>query len=145
MGIDVTAKISIKCPQKIVAAYAFDPANDPSWIGGIQEANIITGECVMLGTQVKRTAIFMGKTIEYVLEVTKFDTDHLIEMRSVKSPFPMVVRYQFDAISNDNTLAAITVRGSSKGFFRIADFLMALMVKNNIRRDVRRLKKIMEA
>jgi hypothetical protein len=46
----------------------------------------------------------MGRIIDYVLEVRTFEPDHLMVMESIKSPFPMHVTYQFDALDTGNTL-----------------------------------------
>src|SRR5215213_589828 len=140
MAIDVLVKTEIDRPRKEVATYAFDPDNDPLWIGGIKEAHLLTRRPVGLGTRVQRLAKFMGKTIDYVLEVTDFETDRLMVMKSLKSPFPMKVTYRFDDLDNNKTLAQIRVEGSSKGFYKLTDFLMAPMVRRNLKQDLERLK-----
>src|SRR4051812_44277060 len=109
MAIDVSAKTQVCCSVDKVAAYAFDPAHDPVWITGIKEASLLTPAPVRKGTQVKRRAKFLGKSIDYILEVVNFEPGHLMEMKSVKSPFPMVVTYQFDATANATTIAQIRV------------------------------------
>jgi hypothetical protein len=86
----------------------------------------------------------MGKEIDYILEVIEFEKDRLMVMETVKGPFPMKVTYQFDAISLNKTFAQVRVQGSSKGFYKLADFLMAPMVKKNIAKDIKRLKNILE-
>src|SRR5438093_2445224 len=111
MAINVSTKIAIDLPAKEVANYAFEPSNDPVWIGGISKANLLTERPVGKGTRVLRLAKFMGKTIDYILEVIEFEEDHLMVMKSIKSPFPMVVTYQFDKINENKTLALIRVEG----------------------------------
>lgn len=129
MAIDVRTTIDIDRPAREVAAYAFEPSNDSVWIGGIAEARLLTGRPVGRGTQVRRVAQFLGKTIDYILEVVEFGEDRLMVMRSVKSPFPMTVTYRFDSMSEHRTRAEIHVEGSPKGWYAVADFLMAPMVK----------------
>jgi len=65
-------------------------------------------------------------------------------MESIKSPFPMHVTYQFDALDSGTTRAAIRVRGTARTFYGLADVLMVPMVKRNPHNDLRRLKALME-
>lgn len=144
MAINVTAEIEIKKNIKEVSDYVFEPVNDPKWIGGINKALLLTECPIGIGTQVKRTASFMGKTINYILEVTEFTPAKLMVMDSVESPFPMKVTYSFEEITSENTKAKIRVEGSSKGFYKIGDFIMGPQVKKNITKDLKRLKTILE-
>ncbi len=145
MTLDVTARIEIKRNSKAVAAYAFEPTNDPIWIGGISQAQLLTQPPIGSGTQVQRKAKFMGRIIDYVLEVRTLEPDHLMVMESIKSPFPMHVTYQFDSLDSDTTLAMIRVQGTARTFYGLADFLMAPMVKRNLHNDLQRLKAKMES
>ena len=144
MGINVTAEVGIKRSRDDVAAYATNPDNDTQWIGGIREAKMLTDGPVGQGTQVERVASFMGKRIQYILEVTDFAPGERMAMRSIKGPFPMQVSYEFEE-SSDGCLARIQVRGDSSGFFKIASPVLAQGVKKNIGKDLKNLKAIMEA
>ncbi len=144
MALDVVVTAEINKNRKDVAEYAFEPTNDPVWIGAITQAKLLTDRPIEKGTQVQRLAKFMGKTIDYILEVHDFEPDYLMVMESVKSPFPMKVTYKFDALENNITLAQIRVQGSAGGYYGFADFLMAPIVKRNLKGDLRRLKTIME-
>jgi hypothetical protein len=144
MSLDVTAQMEIHRDSKAVAAYAFEPTNDPAWIGGISQAKLLTQRPIGTGTQVQRQAKFLGRTIDYILEVRSFEPEHLMVMESIKSPFPMHVTYQFDALDTDTTRATIRVQGTARTFYGLADVLMAPMVKRNLHNDLRRLKAHME-
>ncbi len=145
MAIDVTARPEIGKSRRDVAAYAFEPSNDPAWIGGVSKAELLTERPVSTGTpQVQRLAKFLGREIDYVHEVGAFEPDHLMAMESVKGPFPMKVTYQLDDAGGDRTLASIRVQGHPQGFYQMADTLTGIMVRNSISNDLKRLKKIME-
>ena len=111
---------------------------------GISQAKLLTQPPISVGTQVQRRAKFMGRTIDYVLEVRTLEPDHLMVMESIKSPFPMHMTYQFDALDPGTTRATIRVQGTARTFYGLADFLMAPMVKRNLQQDLRRLKATME-
>lgn len=50
MAIDVITKLEINRPVALVAQYAFEPTNDPLWIGGIIQAKLLTERPVDKGT-----------------------------------------------------------------------------------------------
>jgi uncharacterized membrane protein len=143
MPIDVTAQATIARPREEVAAFAMEAENDTRWIGGISSARRLTEGPTAVGTRVERVAHFLGRRIEYVMEVVDLVPSEQIVMRSIKSPFPMRVTYSF-ADADAATVARVRVEGGGEGFYRIAGGLMAPMVKRNIQADVKRLKEIME-
>jgi len=142
--MDVTASVEIERAPHEVASYAFDPANDPAWIGGIKRAEMMTEPPLREGTRVSRTAHFLGRKIEYVLEVVRMEPGRLLEMKSVKSPFPMEVMYAIEPSAAGSTMR-IHVGGDSGGFYRFASPIVAPMVRRNIAGDLGRLKKILES
>ena len=144
MAIDVRAEIIVARPRDDVTAYVMDPENDPVWISGIKHASMLTKPPLGKGTREERIASFLGKRIEYVLEVEEHDPDALLEMRSVKGPFPMRVTYAFEE-AGDGTLVRIRVRGESGGFYSLAGPLMSRAVKRNITGDLAALKRLMES
>ena len=92
-----------------------------------------------LGAQVTRTAYFLGKRIDYVLEVTGFEPPTMLDMTSVAGPMPMHVTYRFDRHPR-GTLASIRVRGDAGTYYRVAGPVMGLMVRRNLGRDLRDLE-----
>ena len=144
MAVDLQAEIVIARPRDEVTAYAMDPENDPVWISGIKRARMLTEPPFGKGTRVERIASFLGKRIEYVLKVEEHDPDALLDMRSVKGPFPMRVTYAFEE-AGDGTLVRIRVRGESGGFYSLAGPLLSRSVKRNITGDLHALKRLLEA
>lgn len=144
MPIDVKAEVLINAPREKVADYATEPENDPVWVSGISQARLLTQRPVGQGAQVERVASFMSKRIEYVLEIVEWTPQSLMAMRSVKGPFPMEVTYSFDD-GPGGTLAKINVKGGPGGIFKLASPLMAMGVKKNITKDLKNLKRLMEA
>ena len=143
LGIDVTAETSIAAPRDRVATYAMDHHNDPVWIGGVSESELLGEPPIGQGTLVRRVASFLGKRIEYVNEVERLEPGSMMVMRSVKSPFPMRVTYGFED-DGDGTRASVRVEGDPKPAYRLAQPLMARAVKRSIGADVRRLKSELE-
>ena len=143
MTLDVTAEATLARPRSEVIAFASDPANDTQWIAGIKEAHAVTEGPIGVGSQVTRVASFLGRKIEYVKEIDRLDQS-VLEMHSVKGPFPMHITYTFDQ-DGAGTLARIRIQGDATGFFRLAAPLLAAQVRRSITRDVNNLKRVLEA
>jgi uncharacterized membrane protein len=141
--VNVKAETVVARPREEVAAYATDWRNDPEWIGGISEAQQVSGGEFGVGSQVARVASFLGKRIEYVNEVTELEPGRRLAMRSVKGPFPMTVVYEFED-AEGGTLVRVRVGGDASGFYRAAGAVMSRQVKRSITGDVERLKRILE-
>ena len=144
MAVNVKAELLIKRPREDVAAFAMNPDNDPVWNGGISEARMLTEPPLGPGTRVERVASFLGRSIEYVMEVVEYDPLALLGMRSIKGPFPMRVAYEFED-SADGTLARIRVQGDAGGFYSFAGPVLSRAVKRNITKDLKTLKRLMES
>ncbi|HJR44176.1 MAG TPA: SRPBCC family protein [Actinomycetota bacterium] len=144
MGIDVSASTEIERAPADVAAFAMEAENDTRWIGGISSARRLTDGPTAVGTRVERVASFMGKRIDYVMEVVELEPGRRIVLRSIKSPFPMRVTYAFEP-AGAGTRASVRVEGEAEGFYKLAGGLMAPAVRKNLNGDVKRLKGIMES
>jgi uncharacterized protein YndB with AHSA1/START domain len=145
VSIDITAETVIARPRDEVAAYMTDPAHDPAWIGGIREARLEGEPPLRAGSRVARVATFLGRRIAYVNQVTELSPTRL-DMRSVQSPFPMRITYEFEPRDGDRaTTVRNRVRGDTGRFFaRAVGPLMAPLVRRSVRRDLERLRTILE-
>jgi hypothetical protein len=137
MSIDITARVHVNREPAAVAAYMTDPANDPEWIGGLREAEILGDGPVAVGSRVRRVAHFLGRRVEYVNEILALDA-HELDMRSVKAPFPMHITYRFEPAAEGGTAVSNHVRG---GGLRV----LAPLVRRNVQRDLERLRDVLES
>jgi hypothetical protein len=144
MGTRVDESVEIARAPGDVARYMFDWRNDPTWIGGISEARALTDGDLRVGTQVERVASFLGKRIEYVLEVDEHEPGALLALRSVRGPFPMTVAYEV-ADAPAGARARVLVEGDASGFYRLAGPLLNLQARRSIAADLRRLKRLLES
>jgi uncharacterized membrane protein len=142
VATDVRAVIDVARPREQVAAYLRDPGNDPSWIGGLRSARLVSDPPVGVGSRVERVASFLGRRIEYVNEITEL-TGTRLAMRSVRSPFPMRVTYGFED-AGQATEVSVRVEGDARRAYRLADPIMAALVRRSVRRDLRTLKRVLE-
>lgn len=144
MALDETAEIRISRPAEEVARYMFDPANDPAWISGISEAEPIGELPVRVGSRVRRRASFLGRRIDYVMEVIGLDPGRRLAMHAVEAPMPMDVTYEVEPAGQES-VARVRVEGDAGGLYRLAGPLVSAQVGRSIDGDVRRLKGILES
>jgi hypothetical protein len=142
MAIDITVRTGIALPVHEVAEYVLDPANEPKWISGISTSEPLMPGPVAVGSHVKRRAKFAGRKIEYMTEVVALDEDARVLMKTDK-PFPMTIEYQF-ADAEGGTVFTQRLQGGPGGVVGVLSPLMAIMVKNMVKRDMQRLKRILE-
>ena len=143
MSIDVLGEVHARRPREQVAAYMSDPANDPEWIGGLREARLLGDGPLREGSKVARVASFLGRRVEYVNEITTLEPGSVLEMRSVKAPFPMHITYTFED-RDGGTVVRNRVRGGG-GLFSLGSPLFAPLVRRNVQKDLERLRDVLEA
>lgn len=143
MGLDEVAEIEIRRPPDHVASYMFDPAHDSEWISGISEAEAVTPPPLAIGSRVRRRASFLGRRIDYVMEVVGLEPDRRLAMHAVEAPMPMDVTYEVEP-RPDGSIARVRVQGDAGGLYRVAGPLIGAQVGRSIANDVRELKRILE-
>ena len=144
MAVDVTAATVIHAPRPRVARFVMDHRNDTAWIGGIKESELEGDEPLGVGSLVRRVASFLGRRIEYVNRVEEIEPDARLVMRSVKSPFPMVVTYAFEDAADGRTRTSVRVQGNPGSRYRMAEPLLARQVRRSVTKDLRTLKGLLE-
>lgn len=144
MGFDVTVTRTLAAASEVVRAYMFAPQHDPEWITGIKSVQVPPGPLVV-GTRVPRVAAFMGRRIDYVLEVAELGPGEL-DMRSTDAPFPMRVTYSIAPSGDGRVSASVTirVRGGAGGMMVLLAPIVRWQIRRNLRRDLRLLGRRLE-
>jgi hypothetical protein len=144
MPLDVLARIDIDRAPELVAAYEFDPANDPSWIGGVRTAERLSPGPIAVGSRVRRVGSFLGRPIEWVMDVTELVPARRLAMHAVRSPFPMDVTYNLEP-AGGGSVATIRIQGEARGMYGLLGPLTPSMVRRSVQSDLARLKAAVEA
>jgi hypothetical protein len=143
MALDVLASIEIARPPEAVAAYQFDAANDPAWIGGVHRAERLTEGPTSTGSCFRRLGSFLGRPIEWVMDVVELVPARRMAMHAIRSPFPMDVTYELSP-STTGTRASIRIRGEARGMYGLMGPLTPFMVRRSVQYDLGRLKRAVE-
>jgi uncharacterized membrane protein len=145
VSVDVTTEVAIGRPAGVVAAYAADPSNAPAWYANIESAEWQTGPPLRVGSQVAFTARFLGRRLAYTYEITEFTPSERLVMRTAQGPFPMETSYTWQAIDDRTTRMTLRNRGEPAGFSRLVAPFMSAAVRRANRKDLDKLRLILEA
>ena len=124
--------------------YLSNPQNDPEWSSASNEViQIEPGEPVRRGTRFRQLGSFLGRRLEFVLEVTVYEDNHRFGMKVVSGPLRFAGVRTVER-KDDRTLVTFTGGGNSHGLFKVADGPLAWMGARQLRRDLETLKQVLE-
>lgn len=142
--VNVQTQIHINRPRTEVAEYAANPDNAPQWYVNIHSSQRLTDGPVAPGSQVAFTAKFLGRDLSYTYEFVEYFPGEKLVMRTAQGPFPMQTTYTWTD-DDGGTRMTLGNTGSPSGFSRLAGLVMAPMIRRETRKDLQRLKSILEA
>ena len=145
MPIDVQTETTIDRPAGEVAAYAGDPDNAPEWYANIGSVQWRTDPPLRVGSRLDFVAGFLGRRLAYTYEVTELADGERLVMRTADGPFPMETTYTWTAIDEATTRMSLRNRGEPAGFSRLLLPFMARAVRKANRKDLARLKELLES
>ena len=143
--VDVVTEIVIDRPREAVARYAADPDNAPGWYANIKAVKWESSPPLTVGSKLAFKAQFLGMTLDYVYEFTELDPDRKLVMRTAQGPFPMQTTYTWADAEGAATRMTLRNTGEPAEFSAVADLVMAPMMRRAMRKDLARLKLILEA
>lgn len=145
MPVDVVTEIVIDRPVEVVAAYAADPANAPTWYDNISSARWETSPPLRTGSRIAFTAQFLGRRLAYTYEITDFTPAERLVMRTAQGPFPMETTYTWHAIDDRSARMTLRNRGEPAGFSKLAAPLMTIAMRRANRKDLANLRARLES
>ena len=143
MPVDVTTEITINRSADVVAAFAGDPSNAPDWYANIESVEWKTEPPLGIGSRMAFVAHFLGRRLEYTYEIVEFVPGERLVMRTAEGPFPMETTYTWTAVEG-STRMTLRNRGTPAGFSRLVAPIMASAMRGANRKDLARLRSILE-
>ena len=145
MSVDVLTEVTIDRPVDAVAHYAADPTNAPEWYVNIDSVDWETPPPAAAGSKVAFVARFLGRRLAYTYELVELVPNERLVMRTAQGPFPMETTYTWTAVRDDVTRMTLRNRGEPAGFSKLTAPFMAAAVRRATRKDLAKLKAILEA
>lgn len=155
MRIDVSTSAVIARPRAEVARYAGDPSNAPEWYANIQSVRWLTPPgTVEPGAKMQFVARFLRRELVYTYEIVEHRPGERLVMRTAEGPFPMETEYRWEDAAGEGppgaggpagaTRMTIANRGEPAGFTGVFAPLMARAVRSANRKDLRKLREVLE-
>ena len=144
MEVDITTEAVIERPLDQVAGYVANPDNAPGWYVNIKSVEWKTSPPLTVGSQIAFVAHFLGRRMAYTYEVVEWIADERMVMRTSQGPFPMETSYSWRATDNGGTHMTLRNRGSPRGFSALAAPVMKSAMRRANRKDLARLKAVLE-
>jgi uncharacterized membrane protein len=144
VAVDVTSEIMIERPPEVVARYASDPSNAPSWYVNIKSVEWQTPPPAQLGTRVAFVAHFLGRRLAYTYEIVELVPGQRLVMRTAEGPFPMQTTYEWEPVASGGTKMRLRNLGQPSGFSKLAAPMMGAAMRRANRKDLEQLKALLE-
>ena len=140
----MVTEIEIARPRTDVAAYAADPDNATAWYENIKAVEWQSPRPLAVGTRLAFVARFLGRRLAYTYEVVEIVPAERFVMRTAQGPFPMQTTYTWEDAGEGATRMTLHNRGEPTGFARLVGPAVAAAMRRENRKDLERLKAILE-
>jgi carbon monoxide dehydrogenase subunit G len=143
--IRVEFTLRVDRPVEYVFASVTDPAKLATWQPNLVSVTKETEGPVGVGTRFRevRRGPF-GRTVEAIVEVSAYEENRRFDLRIVSGPLPIDGRNRF-APSDDGTRIDFTAKGELGGPLRLAQPILARLLRRQFERDYARLKEALES
>lgn len=138
-------EIVVGRPRETVAEYAVDPDHAPEWYRNIEAIEWRSPKPLQIGSRFAFVAQFLGRRLVYTYAVRELLPGERFVMSTAEGPFPMETTYTFQDDGPGATRMAVRNRGEPSGFSVVVGPLMASAMRRANRKDLRRLKAILES
>jgi hypothetical protein len=140
--IKVEKSVFINKPPEVVFAFVTAEGNYTKFQAGVTEV-IEGGPRNTVGSQFTEVRKFMGQEMRTTLEITEFVPNAKWAAKVVKGPVPYEVTVTYEA-TNGGTQYTTHVEGEPKGFFKLAEGMVAGQLEKSLGEDAQKLKEIVE-
>ena len=142
--VKVEASVDIERPIEEVFAYVADPTKTPEWSSIALECTPEGSGGIGVGSRIRTVGKFLGRRLESTLEVTEYDAPRKFAMRAVSGPVHFEMERRLESIGQ-GTRYHSTQTGESGGVFKLADPIVAVLMKRTVETDHQTLKALLEA
>jgi uncharacterized protein YndB with AHSA1/START domain len=133
--------VDIARPAREVFAALTDVERVPEWQASAVESH--ADEPLAKGVRIHERRHFLGHDAETELEVTEFEPDRRLALRTLKGPVKLTIDHLLEE-RDGRTHLRVTAEGKTHGLLRLAGAAVAARARQELRRDFERLKVILE-
>ena len=145
MAVDVVTHVEIASPRDHVARYAADPDNATAWYANIESVQWLSDKPLAVGSRVAFVARFLGRRLTYTYAIRQIVAGERLVMSTGDGPFRMETTYNWADAESGGTRMTLRNRGEPSGFSTIAAPMVAPAMRRANRKDLDKLRQIVEA
>ena len=136
--------VVINRPAEEIWAFMADSANSPQWISGLVESRQVSDGPMGSGTTIRNVGRLLGRQIESTYEITEWEPYKRGSVKSTSGPIPFEGTRTFESEGGGTRITEV-VDAQIGGFLRLAEPVIARMMKRQIEADYAKLKDLLEA
>jgi len=139
----VEKSVIIKKPVAEVFAYVQNNENYTKWQSGVVSMQMDEGPDNVVGSRYTEVRKFLGKEMRTTMEITAFTENVKWAGKVIKGPVPYEVTMTYTAVP-EGTKVTTVVEGQPKGFFKLAENMVASTLDKSLEENLNRLKTLLE-
>jgi hypothetical protein len=138
--------LSMDAPVETIWQRLIDFPAIPTWEGGVLEVRQISAGPPGVGTELVARRVYGGRESTVECRVTDWDEGRAATMSIRGGPIRQAsVRYAVEAAADGRALVTYSAEGEFRGAWRLMTPLAGLMGRNQIRSNLERLRRQVEA
>jgi len=119
--------------------------NNPQWQSGAQEAMKTSEGPIGVGTTYTSVGRILGRQLESTVEYTAYESNKRFAGKTTSGPIPFQFETTFESTAEGGTKVTTSGEGDVGGFFKLAEPLVARMLKRQFKTDSANLKDLLES
>lgn len=140
----VERTLVINQPIEKVFAYVTNPRNNPRWQPDILDSRISPDEPTRVGTRVTDVRVLLGRKLELTTEVTEFEPNKLMRVKSTSGPIPFRGQITFEH-AGSGTRINFLAEAEPTGFFKMAERMFSSVWRKGVEDSLNKLREVLEA
>jgi uncharacterized protein YndB with AHSA1/START domain len=142
--LELKNSIVISRSVEDVFSYMANADNLSKWMSELVEAEQASEGSVGVGTTINAVANVLGRRVENVQEVSKYEPNRKFAIKSTSGPVENEDEFTFEPVTDGTKVTRIT-KGEVSGFFRMAEPLVGRMLNRQFETNFANLKDLLEA
>ena len=142
--ITIEHSVVINRPIEDVFAFLSNIENESQWQTGLVESAQTSQGPLGVGTTGREVRQFLGRRMESTYEITQYEQNRKLGFKTTSGPIPMEGGYTLESAEGGTKLDFL-MQGEAGGFFKLAEPILARMVRRQIESDFGNLKDLLEA
>ena len=139
----VEKSVIINKPVAEVFAYVQNNENSTKWQSGVLSMQMDEGPDNVVGSRYTEVRKFLGKEMRTTMEITAFTENVKWAAKVIKGQVLYEVTMTYAAVPEGTKITTV-VEGEPKGFFKLAENMVASTLDKSLEEDQNRLKTLLE-